>query len=235
MKSSKIRPKNRLKSQVNGCALIGIISLGSQSIPPILYGSFSDNYFKNWYLAYGLIFFIPIAIYTLIILGKRRKLKRFYKYANDFEDNDEWLPKNFEIHKEDIEILTRIKSEGLERMIDEKGSDRLISEIESCIEYIHEIKRKIEIKLREWTTVPVANNKVFYDINTRMSLRGRAAIYTEADIADIRGSFISELGFCDELISRANKILKEAMEQGFQVKKNISNASDIDGLSTSDI
>lgn len=224
MKKKKLRSKNRLK---NKNVVLGILLLGSMIIC-IFKLLFSEDDFSR---AVGLFILIFLIIISWHLFRRARKINSFFRYADDFEDNDSWLPQNFKFDMP--KILRKLeKVSSYEDLFNEMGSEELIKEAKNDLELLHDYKRKTEFKLKEWETVPVPNNNKFYSIDVRITLTGREAIYSRDERLKIKRDFLYQVDFYEQQIITVNKILNKTLEKNSDVKRSLD-INSIDGLNIS--
>jgi len=222
-KKSKFKPLNKSM----GCAILFAFAVFVEGTRQLLSG-------EPLLMVFGLIMLIGIGYLIRKSYRNGIKFKKFFKDCDNFEKNDDWLPKRFAIGMTATRTLNKVETFGLEKVSDEIGAENLITGLEKDLEYLHSNKRKAEVKRKEWQAVPIATDDEFNDIQKRMKLTGRKAIYSKDKRADIDGGFIKQIDLHDDAIAQANKYLKQAMDKGGEIKTSISNISKIEGLSQSD-
>ncbi|WP_299765193.1 type IV secretory system conjugative DNA transfer family protein [uncultured Dokdonia sp.] len=226
MKPAHLRNKNKFKDNnfpiaiglIAFCALAGIRMFFMKGKIGSLFG--------------GMILILCF-IFFMVLLYNVNKIKKFYKYANNFEDKDTWLPNHFAVGMTATKTLSKAESIGIDIMLDEIDANELITGIEKDLEYLHSNKKKAEQKLKEWKSVPRASNQQFNNIKIRRMLKGRTAIYSPNDFSEIERGFIKQIDFHDQTIARANKLLNKVRDKGGDIRKSIKNISEINGLNTS--
>ncbi|MEP0263996.1 type IV secretory system conjugative DNA transfer family protein [Dokdonia sp.] len=229
MKSTHLRSKNTFNSSNVVLSLVLISFLFMTSFFLII----SDGFRIGIGTILGgfilLIFFVFSASYYV---GYRR-ITKFHRYANNFEDNDKWLPKHFGIDADKITTLNNIVQLGINKVTEETETEILLNNIKEELEYLNENKRIAEQKLGEWKLIPRASNEKFFSYKTRRYLGGRTAIYSQSNFTEIEQDFNKHINEHNEAIFEANKIHIQLLERGGQLKRRIRDFSTIDGLNTS--
>ncbi|WP_298511059.1 hypothetical protein [uncultured Kordia sp.] len=176
------------------------------------------------------ISFITFLILFCFVFYKIYRIDQFYKYAEEFENNDSWLPKYFVIEKPSM--LKKLEQQTFTQTLDSIGNKAFTIAIEKDLAYLHEQKAKIELKQKEWQTIPIPNDKEFWDIRERKKLGRRTAIYFNHERSEIQREFIRKVSLCDQMIAQANKIHNQLISKGHEVQNNHRNISGIDGLNS---
>ncbi len=216
----KRRSKNRLR---NTNPMIVNILWYALVIYSIISAFDKKSYLGPWLLVL-IIFLVAISFIHSY------KFIKFHKYADKFENNDPWLPKNFEIKLPPT--LQKIVDRNADDVRKEMGVEKYIEALEAELEFLHEHKRKIEKKQKEWETVPIPKDIVFWNIESRMTLSGRTAIYSADERAFIKREFIRLIDEQEQLIAKVNKLLNRAIDKGSEIPRGNFDISNIDGLNS---
>ncbi|WP_298511057.1 hypothetical protein [uncultured Kordia sp.] len=213
------RLKNQLKSKN---AILGYIILGV--IVSSVISAFSASSNTGFFLL-----FIVLAVFTAGVFHTR-KINKFYQYADEFENNDTWLPKNFEIKLPTT--IQKIMDSSADEVREEMGVKKYVETLEAELEFIHKHKRKTQKKQNEWQTIQIPINEKFWKVETRMNLSGRTAIYSADERAHIQRDFIDQIDYQDQLIAKVNKLLNKAIDKGSEIQRGNINISNIEGLNS---
>jgi len=231
MKQFKLRHKNRIHNKNFGCGIVLILFWAYQSISLIVKGIFT---FFPFNIVLGLLLFIPLVIYLWLSFRKGNKIKKFLKDANDFENNDDWLPIRFKIDMQTIKALDDIREKGFDTVLKGIGNDTLTANIEKDLEFLHEQKRQAELKLKEWNAIPTPSDDEFFNNKKRMQLSGRTAIYSNEERVQIQQDFFVILKDHDDAIAFGNKSLQKIIKKSGDLRRRIDDFSKIDGLNVFD-
>lgn len=228
MKHSHLRHKNRL-NQNFGCILV-------VGIPYLLFCLFiitySITYFTLQGLVMGIAFLIPLVVFLQRGMKRRKKVLQFLQDANDFQDNDTWLPHHYAARGS--LLVKRIeKPENLDDIIKEKGVKEVSAMLKLDLEYLYDLKSKIESISKKWKTIPIPSRASFNDPVIRMDLPKRTAIYNKGEREDIDRAMIDLADECDGYISKSNALSNKLILKEKEVKRSIDDIS-IDGLNISD-
>ncbi|KAB8155098.1 hypothetical protein EZY14_004230 [Kordia sp. TARA_039_SRF] len=216
----KRRSKNRLKNNNSIIANISFFVL-------IIY-SIKSAFDKKSFL--GPLPLVLLVIMIFIAFLHSYKFIKFHRYADKFENNDPWLPKNFEIKLPPT--LQKIVDRSADDVRKEMGIKNYIKALEAELEFLHEHKRKIEKKQKEWETVPIPKDELFWKVETRMNLSDRTAIYSADERAFFQREFIRLIDDQENLIAKINKLLNRAIDKGSEIPRGNFDISNIDGLNS---
>ncbi len=226
MKQKPMRSKNKLRNK-KGAILLTIYTI-------IMSYALINLFFNHdsFGLYMGLFFLFINILFSFGFYFEIRKVKKFFKYANDFEDNDSWLPHHYKFGQP--RVLKRLDDAGgFENLMSKMGHGDFVKGMELDLELVHDYKKRTELKLKEWDTISIPSDDDFYSNKKRMRLSGREAIYSKGERSKIKQDFMRQITFYDNVIAKINKLLNKALERGSDVKKDITNNT-IEGLNMSD-
>ncbi|KAB8155099.1 hypothetical protein EZY14_004235 [Kordia sp. TARA_039_SRF] len=175
----------------------------------------------------GLVITVP----TALTCYKFYWMEKFLRYADKFENNDMWLPKHYPIEKPPM--LKELEQKTFTQTLSAIGNKAFLVAIEKDLTYLHNQKDKIELKQKDWQTVPLPNENDFWDIRKRYTIGwNRTGIYSNYERSEIQREFIRKVSLCDQMIAQANKIHNQLVSKGHEIQNNDRNLSGIDGLNS---